>query len=284
MARLTPPWLQTATYPAATDRRVLAAVWPTTTVFGGQVTATGGMVLSVAAGWAAIATPNNTGTVLCPWTTAETVTLDPAPAVAGTNRIDLVVVQARSADIGTAAGDDFVVQFVKGAEAGTPSPPAVPAGAAPLAQITVTGGSAAVAPGAIVDRRAVAAGPRGFVALAWGPPAASSGTAAGVTMVSLAFPSTAGRYYRVTYHGEGAQGAAGAGNSYMQARRSGRTDLSIASRIDSPVGYRLTGNIDEIFQAASTGTTTVSIVAYSALFLNVDPNTCFIGAEDIGGS
>jgi hypothetical protein len=108
------------------------------------------MVLNIAAGQVAVPV-GLLQSVLCTSTAVETVTLDPAPP-SGTNRIDLVVCTARSADWG-GANEDFVFAKVNGAQASSPVAPAVPAQSVALAQVYVAGGSAAVTAANITDRR-----------------------------------------------------------------------------------------------------------------------------------
>jgi hypothetical protein len=108
------------------------------------------MTLNIAAGQVAVPV-GLLQSVLCTSTAVENVTLDPAPA-SGTNRIDLVVCTARSADWG-GANEDFIFTKVNGAQASSPVPPAVPAQSVALAQVYVAGGSAAVTAANITDLR-----------------------------------------------------------------------------------------------------------------------------------
>jgi hypothetical protein len=147
-----PQWIQAPSYSAAVDRRLIGALWPQAAVSGCAVTVSAGMVLNIAAGQVAIPTPNNTGTTLCTSDATEQVTLTAAPG-AGSNRIDLVIARARGNDLDGGANDDFVFQTVNGSVAASPTPPAVPSGAVALAQVYVTGGTAAIVAGNITDRR-----------------------------------------------------------------------------------------------------------------------------------
>jgi hypothetical protein len=108
------------------------------------------MVLNIAAGQVAVPV-GLLQSVLCTSTAVETVTLDPAPP-SGTNRIDLVVCEARSADWG-GANEDFIFTKVNGAQASSPVAPAVPAQSVAIAQVYVAGGSASVTAANITDRR-----------------------------------------------------------------------------------------------------------------------------------
>lgn len=153
MTRYTPLWLQAGSYAASIDRRLIGALWPTAATTGLAVTASGSsMSVTVAAGTAAIPAANGTGSVLCTSDANETVTLDPAPA-SGTNRIDLVICQARGNDLDNGTNNDFVFTFAKGTAVATPVAPAVPAGALALASVYVAGGSAAVTQANITDIR-----------------------------------------------------------------------------------------------------------------------------------
>jgi hypothetical protein len=110
------------------------------------------MSVQAAPGAVAVPAANGTGSVLCSWDAPETVNLNPSPP-SGTNRIDLIVCQSHGQDIDGGTVDDFVITFVAGAEAATPTPPAVPPGAAALAQVMINGGAAAVAAADITDTR-----------------------------------------------------------------------------------------------------------------------------------
>lgn len=170
MTRYTPLWLQSGSYAASVDRRLIQALWPAARCSGGAVTPTGsGMALQAAPGQVAIPTANATGTVLCAWDAPETVTLDPAPP-SGTNRIDLVVCQARGNDLDGGVNNDFVITFAKGADGG--AAPAVPANAVALAQVTVPGGAGSIVAGNITDARpgSLSVPPAGF------PPARMAAT------------------------------------------------------------------------------------------------------------
>jgi C1q domain len=152
VTRYQPLWLQAGSYAGSADRQLIAALWPTVATSGGAVSPVAGMQVQAAAGKVAVPVANPTGTVLCAWDAPELVTLDPSPP-SGTNRIDLVIVQARGNDLDGGVNNDFVVTFVKGAEASSPVAPAVPANAAVLAQVAVNGGAASIVAGSITDRR-----------------------------------------------------------------------------------------------------------------------------------
>jgi hypothetical protein len=151
VTRFQPQWLQSGSYAASVDRRLLQALWPASASAGASVTPTGtGMGVQAAPGQVAIPAANGTGSVLCTWDAPEIVTLDPAPP-SGTNRTDLVICQARGNDLDGGVNNDFVITFAKGADGG--AVPAVPPNAAALAQVAVAGGAASIVAGNITDRR-----------------------------------------------------------------------------------------------------------------------------------
>jgi hypothetical protein len=216
MTRYAPLWLQSGSYGASVDRRLIGALWPAARCDGGAVTATGvGMGLQAAPGYCAIPAANATGSVLCAWDAPETVSppLDPAPP-AGTNRIDLVICQARGADLDGGTNNDFVITYAKGAEAASPVAPATPPGALALAQVRVNGGAASIAPADITDVRpgslavpAVppATAPRGYVAGVKGPAATVTCGTTASTLIVLNATLTAGRRYRLYCVASGTQ-------------------------------------------------------------------------------
>ena len=152
MTRYPPQWLQQGTYAASVDRRLLGFAYPAPFVRGGAVTVATGMGVNVAAGQAMIPTGNATGSTLCSWDATELTTLAAAPA-SGSNRYDLIVVQARGNDLDGGTNNDFIVTNITGTAAATPAIPATPANANLLAHVYVAGGSAAVVAGNITDRR-----------------------------------------------------------------------------------------------------------------------------------
>jgi hypothetical protein len=152
VTRYTPLWLQAGSYPAAGDRRLIAAIWPAAVVSGCAVTVQANMNLNVGVGWVVVPTANNTGSVLCASDSIEVVTLGTAPG-AGTNRIDVVACTVTSTDIGTTAGDAFSFTSVAGTPSASPVAPTVPAGSVAIAQVLVLGGQATVQAGNITDRR-----------------------------------------------------------------------------------------------------------------------------------
>jgi hypothetical protein len=113
------------------------------------------MLLEIAPGSVAVPSANNTGTVLCVSDAVENLTLDPAPA-AGLDRNDLVICQSRGADLDGGTDNDFVFAFITGTPydpAGTRLVPDTPPGAVALAEVGIVGGSAAINPAYVTDRR-----------------------------------------------------------------------------------------------------------------------------------
>jgi hypothetical protein len=115
------------------------------------------MLLEIAPGSVAVPTPNNTGSVLCHSDAVENLTPDPAEP-AGSNRCDLIICQARGADLDGGTDNDFVFAVVKGVPFAPPSVPgrdipATPPGAVALARAYAIGGSVTYTPANLVDMR-----------------------------------------------------------------------------------------------------------------------------------
>jgi hypothetical protein len=208
MTRYTPLWLQAGSYAASVDRRLMGALWPNAASTGCLVTLASGMTVNIAPGTVAVPTQNATGSTLCVSDAIEQVTLAGAPA-SGSNRYDLIICQPRGNDLDAGANNDFIFTTVTGVAAATPTPPAVPAGAAALAQIYVPGGSASITAGNIVDRRpgglpippvaGTGSYPRGFVATATGPASAVVVGATVVLVFSMNFQTVVGRKYKLSW-------------------------------------------------------------------------------------
>lgn len=178
MTRFTPLYLQSGSYAASVDRRLLGALWPGPASSGCAVAVGAGMQLNVAAGSVAVPSQNNTGTTLCVSDAQEAVVLPAAPA-SGLNRIDLVIVRPRGADLDGGPNNDFIFDSVQGVEAATAVVPATPAGTVALARVLLPGGSAAITGPNITDVRpwglAVASG------LALPPPLGAGAPIASIT-------------------------------------------------------------------------------------------------------
>jgi hypothetical protein len=114
------------------------------------------MLLEIAPGSVAVPSANNSGTVLCVSDALENLTLDPAEPT-GMDRQDLIVCQARGADLDGGTDNDFVFAIVKGTPYAPPGSgvnnPVTPPGAVDLARVGIVGGSAAINPATIVDLR-----------------------------------------------------------------------------------------------------------------------------------
>jgi hypothetical protein len=152
MARLTPLWEQAGTYPAASDRRLVSALWPAGGVTGFEATASGGMGVSLAAGSGAVPSANATGSVLCVSDAAEAVVIGGAPP-SGQNRIDVITLQPRGTDLDGGANNDWVFNVIAGAVAATPVAPAVPVGQLAVWRVYVGGGVAALVQSNLTDVR-----------------------------------------------------------------------------------------------------------------------------------
>jgi len=152
VTRYVPQWIQAGDYPAAADRRLIGGIWPRASVSGMVVTPASAMTVNISAGSAAIPTSNNSGSLFCSSDATEQATLTPAPA-SGSNRIDLIVAQARANDVDGGANNDWLFAVVTGSAAASPVAPATPANAVAVAQIYVPGASVTVTAPNITDIR-----------------------------------------------------------------------------------------------------------------------------------
>lgn len=155
----TPTWLQNGTYSARLDR-IFSDVLFTEGVLrpgAGQLlvspSSPAAMSVSVAAGYAAIQGDDiaDQGKYLVRSTAAETVTITAAPGA--NSRIDLIVLRVNDPDAGGPAGNNATLVAIAGTPAASPSPPALPASAIPLAQVLVAAGTTAITAGMITDVR-----------------------------------------------------------------------------------------------------------------------------------
>jgi len=202
MTRFTPQWLQSGSYAASVDRRLIGALWPAPASAGCLVQASTGMVVNVNPGQVAVPTQNSTGATLCSSDASEAVTVTAAPP-SGQNRIDLIICRPRGNDLDGGANTDFIFDVVTGTPAASPAVPATPAGTVALAQISVAGGAASIVAGNITDVRpgnlAIAAIPlwipRGMLLNVQGP---SSTLNNPTTVLSGSVNMIAGRSYRVS--------------------------------------------------------------------------------------
>jgi hypothetical protein len=290
MTRYTPQWLQSGSYAASQDRRLISALWPGPASSGCLINSTTGMTVNIAAGQVAVPSPNNTGSSLCTSDANEQVTLTAAPA-SGLNRIDLIICRPRGTDLDGGANNDFIFDFVTGVAAASPVVPATPAGTVALAQIAVAGGSAAVVAGNITDVRpgrlalgdvAPTSGPRGFVANVSGPPTQTDSTGAS-TIFATSVPVVAGRRYRITGFFNGIMTIAG-------AIRIATSPTDQAAWIIAANGLALNALVTAtgvaVFTAAVSGPQTFSFVTSGAQTgtSRATANSCFMLIEDMGSS
>ena len=296
MTRFTPQWLQSGTYAAAQDRRLIGALWPAAASSGCAVAPIGGsMSVSVAPGSVAVPTQNNSGATLCTSDASETVTLTAAPA-SGLNRIDLIICRPRGGDLDGGANNDFIFDFVTGNALASPTVPATPPGTAALAQVLVPGGSAAIVAGNITDVRpgnlAIPVGmpataPRGRVATTTGPSTAVVCNQTPTTIITLAAALTAGRRYRVTVFSFGQQSATASADT--------RTTISdtlgnlpagvrVLAESPGPASAFLSASFVWDFTAAGSATDTFTLAGQSTTTgtFTATANLSQISLEDIG--
>jgi hypothetical protein len=157
-----PVWMQALSYPAATDRLLVDAAFPTAGVLGaGELlvaprAAGGTMSVDVAAGRAVIAGTDMAlqGKYVGRLKNTVNVPLTAAPG-AGLTRIDLICARMIDATVVGGAVNAMTVEtpVLGTAVSSNPAAPAVPASSIPLAQILVASGTAAITAGMITDRR-----------------------------------------------------------------------------------------------------------------------------------
>jgi hypothetical protein len=251
MTRFAPLWLQAQTYPASVDRRLMGALWPTARSTGAAASpgAAGGMNVDAAPGQVAVPAANGTGTVLCAWDAPETTALDPAPP-SGSNRTDLVYIQARGNDLDGGTDNDFLLAHLTGAIGG--AVPAVPANAVALAQVAVTGGAAAVTAAMITDRRPgnLAVPTAGRVASLRGPASQFNQPTGTGTVIQLGPVTLAPGYYAVQARCQ-AQ-AAGAIPSFCTAQLLDTAGLVTGNVYLFSLAQAQLGNPGTIFQGSAT--------------------------------
>ena len=157
MALRTPPsWLQNGSHTAENDRlTTTGSLWGASGVVRSAdlaVTASSGMNLSVAAGWAAIVGTyqTNMGTYMAYNDAAATATITTADA---TNpRIDLVCITVNDAAY-SGSLNSVAINVVKGTAAGSPTVPSTPTNSIALAQVAVAAGATSISSGNITDVR-----------------------------------------------------------------------------------------------------------------------------------
>ena len=157
MALRTPPsWLQNGSHTAENDRlRTTGSLWGASGVVRSAdlaVTASSGMNLSVAAGWAAIlgTYQTNMGTYMAYNDAAATATITTADP--SNPRIDLVCITVNDAAY-SGSLNSVAINVVKGTAAGSPSVPSTPTNSIALAQVAVAAGATSITSGNITDVR-----------------------------------------------------------------------------------------------------------------------------------
>ena len=292
MTRFTPQWLQSGSYAASQDRRLIGALWPTAASSGCQVSAGSGMTVYVAAGTVAVPTQNGTGTTLCTSDALEQINIAAAPG-SGQNRIDLVICRPRGNDLDGGANNDFIFDSIQGVVAASPAVPATPAGTTALAQVYVGGGVAAIGGGNITDVRpgnlAIPIGsptstPRGVIAQIVGPATTVSLGTSLTTALTLNAAVVAGRRYRVS--GQALVSQQGAtGTPYLGLYDSGGYFPSVrviyAQGLNATVAA--TGFAAWVFVPTTSATLTFSLQGNTnASTMQVIAGACQIVVEDIG--
>jgi len=153
MTRLAPLWQQGNNYPAAVDRGLISALFPSGGSSGHACAISSGtMNVTVALGLTAVPLTGTNGVELCRSDATETVTLQTAPA-GGQNRYDLICVQVRDAAVDAGSNNDWIVSVVTGTAAASPAIPAVPNNAFCIAQVYVPGGVINLNTATLTDRR-----------------------------------------------------------------------------------------------------------------------------------
>jgi hypothetical protein len=105
--------------------------------------------VSIAAGKFAVALGGNNASALCISDAAATASFAAAPG-SGSSRIDLLVLTVHDPTIDAGSTNGFTFDIVLGTASSSPVPPATPADAAVLAQVTSVGGQANLAQSNIV--------------------------------------------------------------------------------------------------------------------------------------
>ena len=157
MALRTPPsWLQNGSHTAENDRlTTTGSLWGVSGIVRSAdlaVTASSGMNLSVAAGWAAIlgTYQTNMGTYMAYNDAAATATITTADP--SNPRIDLVCITVNDAAY-SGSLNSVAINVVKGTAAGSPSVPSTPTNSIALAQVAVAAGATTISSGNITDVR-----------------------------------------------------------------------------------------------------------------------------------
>jgi hypothetical protein len=218
LTRHTPLWLQNGIYAASVDRHLFGALWPAAASHGLDISAVAGtMTVNIGAGAIAVPTASPYADTLCVSDATETVTLNPAPG-AGLERRDMIGVQVRGNDLDGGANEDFIFVVTEGVPAPPPAnwpaaanPPnlyyiggyIVPGGAASLDGVDLQDwrpGNLAVPPASVPTD--ISHLPRGYRTM-WTAPTTQQDIGPGTGYVgAYYFPSTPGRYYRISAYFE----------------------------------------------------------------------------------
>jgi hypothetical protein len=158
MALRTPPsWLQNGSHPAENDRLSMQALYSTTGTIGSSSlavtqSATPGMSVQVASGWAAIVgtTQANMGVYVAYNDAAATAAI--ATANATNPRIDLICLTVNDAYY-TGSTNNVVINVVTGTAASSPTVPATPANSIALAKVAVAANATSIVNANITDLR-----------------------------------------------------------------------------------------------------------------------------------
>lgn len=155
MAYEKPNWMQVPTYAARLDRALIKAMFTEGVINGLSVTQRGAganMSVDVSIGSCIIYGDDQTdqGAYQCHHTAVLNKAITPAP---GTARIDLVYARVNDSNAGGPAGDDWVVNVLDGTPGASPSAPALPTSAIPLAYVRTDSGDASVLDAKITDAR-----------------------------------------------------------------------------------------------------------------------------------
>lgn len=158
----TPLWLQNPDYPARLDRALIAMLWDegVRDLAAFKVTQRGAganMSVDVTAGEAFVQGDNEPfqGNYLARSTAVENRTVTAAPG--SNSRYDLVVLRVNDPTAGGPAGDVAVIEVIAGTPAASPTVPATPSTAIPLARLGPIGvGKVSIVDADILDLRPLA--------------------------------------------------------------------------------------------------------------------------------
>lgn len=157
MTQELPVWMQNNAYSARLDRGLIAALMTEGVINGLVVTQRGAganMSVDISAGRAIIGGDDqaNQGSYLAVTTVLENVAIGAAPG--SNSRIDLVYYRVNDPNAGGPAGSTSAFGVVAGTPAASPSVPALPTSAIPLAQVLVATGTVSITNAMITDVRA----------------------------------------------------------------------------------------------------------------------------------